>query len=163
MVVVTVGGSGVGEALLRKLIDAYPVARKHIDDLQLLVVAGPRIDPRTLPELDGVEIRGFVPDLQRHLAACDAAIVQGGLTTTMELVATGRPFLYFPLHDHFEQQRHVRHRLERYRAGRCMTYAESDRDGIAEALAAELERKVDYLPVPSDGAARAAALIAELL
>ncbi|MEY2420635.1 MAG: hypothetical protein QOI95_702 [Acidimicrobiaceae bacterium] len=163
VVVVTVGGSGVGEALLRKLIDAYPIARKKIDDLQLLVVAGPRIDSRSLPEVEGIDVRGYVPDLQRHLAACDAAIVQGGLTTTMELVATGRPFLYFPLHNHFEQQRHVRHRLERHRAGRCMTFADSDPDTIADALADELARDLNYLPVPTDGASRAATLIAELL
>jgi predicted glycosyltransferase len=163
VVVVTVGGSGVGEALLLKLIDAYPMARKKIDDLQLLVVAGPRIDARSLPEVEGIEVRGYVPDLQRHLAACDAAIVQGGLTTTMELVATGRPFLYFPLHNHFEQQRHVRHRLERHRAGRCMTFADSDPDTIADALADELARDLNYLPVPTDGASRAATLIAELL
>jgi MFS family permease len=36
----------------------------------------------------------------------------------MELTATRRPFIYFPLAHHFEQNLHVRHRLERYRAGR---------------------------------------------
>ena len=36
-------------------------------------------------------------ELYRHLAACDLAVVQGGLTTTMELTAAKRPFLYFPL------------------------------------------------------------------
>jgi hypothetical protein len=34
---------------------------------------------------------------------------------------------------------------------------------IAAALAAEIGREVDYLPVETDGAARAASLIAELL
>ncbi len=163
VVVVTVGGSGVGAALLRKVIDAYPAARKQVDNLQMLVVAGPRIDISSLPDHDGVEVRGYVPDLHRHLAACDAAIVQGGLTTTMELVATGRPFLYFPLANHFEQQRHVRYRLDRHRAGRYMSYADSDADAIAAALAEELGRPVAYEPVPADGAQRAASLIAELL
>ena len=55
-------------------------------------------------------------DLYRHLAACDLAIVQGGLTTAMELTANQRPFIYFPLKHHFEQNLHVRHRLGRYRA-----------------------------------------------
>ena len=45
----------------------------------------------------------IVPDLDRHLAACDLALVQGGLTTCMELAAAGTPFLYFPLRNHFEQ------------------------------------------------------------
>ena len=161
--VATVGGSGVGEALLRKVIEAFPLARKQIGDLQMTAVAGPRIDPAGLPAHDGLEVRGYVPDLHRHLAAADVAIVQGGLTTTMELVAARKPFLYFPLASHFEQQYHVRHRLERYRAGRRMDYRQTDPDQIADAIVAEISRPVDYLPVATDGAARAAALIAELL
>src|SRR4051795_1044998 len=121
--VVTVGGSGVGEALLRRVLEAYPLARKEVDGLRLLVVAGPRIDASTLPAPEGVEVRGYVEDLHLHLAACDVAVVQGGLTTSMELVASRRPFVYVPLGDHFEQQRHVRHRLERHRAGRAVDYA----------------------------------------
>ena len=35
------------------------------------------------------------------------AVVQGGLTTTMDLVAAGRPFLFLPLQGHFEQNVHV--------------------------------------------------------
>jgi UDP:flavonoid glycosyltransferase YjiC (YdhE family) len=108
-------------------------------------------------------VRAFVPDLYRHLAACDLAVVQGGLTTTMELAAARRPFLYFPLRDHFEQTRHVRHRLERYGAGRHMDYATSAPETIAEAIAAEIDRTVNYRPVEANGAARAAALIAELI
>ena len=68
-----------------------------------------------------------MPDLYRHLAVCDLAVVQGGLTTTMELTANRRPFLYFPLGHHFEQTIHVRHRLGRYGAGRCMDYETSGR------------------------------------
>jgi hypothetical protein len=81
----------------------------------------------------------------------------------MELTASGRPFVYFPLERHFEQNRHVAHRLDRYRAGRRMSFADSPPDVIAAAIARELGREVDYLPVAADGAARAAASIAELL
>src|SRR3712207_8704153 len=49
-------------------------------------------------------VRAYVHDLYRHLAACDLAVVQGGLTTAMELTASKRPFLYFPLRHHFEQK-----------------------------------------------------------
>ncbi|HET7312710.1 MAG TPA: alpha/beta fold hydrolase [Mycobacteriales bacterium] len=163
LVVVTVGGSGVGTALLRKVVDAFPRMRKEVDGLRMLVVAGPRVDVSALPAHDGVDIRGYVADLPQHLAACDAAIVQGGLTTTMELVATATPFLYFPLGNHFEQQRHVRHRLDRHRAGRCLDYAQTDADDIAAGLVEQLNSTCDYLPVPTDGAARAAAMLAELL
>ncbi|HEX5013768.1 MAG TPA: glycosyltransferase [Candidatus Limnocylindrales bacterium] len=163
VVIVAVGGSGVGEALLRRVVAAWPDARRLVNGLRMIVVAGPRIDPEGLGAPDGVEVRAFVPDLYRHLAACDLAVVQGGLTTTMELVAARRPFLYFPLRNHFEQNRHVRHRLERYGAGRCMAFDESPPEVIARAIAEEIDRPVDYRPVESDGAARAAAIIAEVL
>ena len=161
--VVTVGGSGVGGHLLRRVIAAFPEAKDNVPGLRMVVVAGPRIDPASLPAHDGLEIHAYVHDLYRHLAACDLAVVQGGLTTAMELTANGRPFLYFPLRHHFEQNHHVRHRLERYGAGRRMDFDESTADVIAAAVAEEIGREVDYLPVETDGAARAAARIAELL
>jgi UDP-N-acetylglucosamine:LPS N-acetylglucosamine transferase len=81
----------------------------------------------------------------------------------MELTANGRPFLYFPLQHHFEQNFHVRHRLDQYGAGRCMDYATSTPETIAAAIAADIGSEVDYRMVPTDGAARAAQLIAELV
>ena len=159
----TVGGSGVGGALLRKVIAAYPEARRRVPALRMIVVAGPRIDPASLPQMPGLEIVAYVHNLYRHLAACDLAIVQGGLTTAMELTANKRPFLYFPLGHHFEQSFHVRHRLERYRAGRCMDFALATPETIAAAIAGEIGRTVDYREVETDGARKAAARIAEML
>jgi pimeloyl-ACP methyl ester carboxylesterase/predicted glycosyltransferase len=161
--IVTVGGSGVGSHLLRRVIEAFPDAKERVPELRMIVVAGPRIDPAGLPKHDGLEIRAYVHDLYRHLAACDLAVVQGGLTTSMELTANRRPFLYFPLRHHFEQNFHVRHRLGRYGAGRAMDFETATPEVIAEAIAEEIGREVDYRPVERDGAARAAALIGELL
>jgi UDP:flavonoid glycosyltransferase YjiC (YdhE family) len=129
----------------------------------MIVVAGPRIDPASLPSHPGLEVRAYVHNLYRHLAACDLAVVQGGLTTAMELTANKRPFLYFPLRHHFEQNFHVRHRLERYGAGRRMDFETDGPAEIAAAIAAEIGRDVDYRDVEADGAARAAARIAEML
>jgi len=90
--------------------------------------------------------------------------VQGGLATAMELTANRRPFLSFPLRHHFEQNFHVRHRLDRYGAGRCMDFETDGPSEIARALAEELGRgDVAYRPVERDGAGRAAAMLAELL
>jgi pimeloyl-ACP methyl ester carboxylesterase/predicted glycosyltransferase len=160
---VTVGGSGVGTHLLRRVAEAFPMAEERIPGLRMIAVTGPRIDPASVPVPEGVEVRGYVPDLHRHLAACDLAVVQGGLTTTMELVAARRPFLYFPLARHFEQQVHVPTRLAQYGAGRPMDYASTEPELLAEAMAAEIDRPVDYRPVETDGADRAAALLVELL
>jgi pimeloyl-ACP methyl ester carboxylesterase/predicted glycosyltransferase len=161
--IVSVGGSGVGRSLLERVMAAFPAARRHVPGLRMIVVAGPRIDPASLPAHDGLEVRAFVPDLYRHLAACDLAVVQGGLTTSMELTANRRPFLYFPLRHHFEQNTHVRYRLERYGAGRRMDFETATPEVIALAIAEEIGREPDYRPVETDGAAIAAARIAELL
>ena len=44
-----------------------------------------------------------------------------------------------------------------------MDFDQSPPDAIAAAIASELGRKVEYRPVATDGAARAAGLIAEML
>jgi pimeloyl-ACP methyl ester carboxylesterase/predicted glycosyltransferase len=161
--IVTVGGSGVGGSLLTKVIAAQSIAKGLLPGLRMVVVAGPRIDPGSLGAPRDVEVHAYVPDLYQHLSVCDVAVVQGGLTTTMELTAGRRPFVYFPLANHFEQQHHVRHRLDRYGAGIAMDYAASTPQDIGEAIAKALSGPVDYRSVEADGAARAARLLAELL
>jgi pimeloyl-ACP methyl ester carboxylesterase/predicted glycosyltransferase len=161
--IVTVGGSGVGTHLLRRVIESFPETQRLVPELRMIVVAGPRIDPASLPTEQGLEVHAYVPDLHRHLAACDLAVVQGGLTTGMELIANRRPFLYFPLRHHFEQCFHVTHRFERYGATARMDLDDSPPEAIAAAIAREIDREPDYRPVATDGAARAAAMIASLL
>jgi len=160
---VTVGGSGIGTDLIRRAVTAFPSARRLVPGLRMIVAAGPRIDLRSIPSHDGLEVYGYVHDLYRHLAACDLAVVQGGLTTTMELVASQRPFIYVPLRHHFEQNFHVRHRLAQYGAGRCLDYEQTEPDVLAAAMAEEITRPVRYRSVETDGAARAAAALAELI
>jgi len=153
----------VGTPLLRRLAQAHPYAAKQIAGLRIVIVTGPRIDPASLPASPGVEVYGFVPSLHRMLAACDVAVVQGGLTTTMELTALRRPFLYFPLHHHFEQQIHVTHRLDRYGAGTRMDYTTATPESIADALVLELTRPIAYHAITTDGARRAAAMITKMI
>jgi pimeloyl-ACP methyl ester carboxylesterase/predicted glycosyltransferase len=160
---VSVGGSGVGAPLLERVIEALPLAREWVPGLRTIAVTGPRIDPASLPSADGLEVRGYVHELHRHLAACDVAVVQGGLTTTMELVAAGRPFVALPLASHFEQRFHVRHRLDRYGARSWLEYADATPDALAGAVAEAIASTPSYHPVDPGGAGRAAALIAELL
>jgi pimeloyl-ACP methyl ester carboxylesterase/predicted glycosyltransferase len=163
VVVVAVGGTAVGGPLLRRAVAAYPLAAAAVPDLRMVVVAGPRIDPASLKAPAGVEVQGYVPDLYRLLAASDLALVQGGLTTTMELVANRRPFLYVPLRHHFEQTFHVTHRLDRYGGGHRLDYDDTAPEPLAAAIAANVGQPVSYAPVATDGAARAASRIAEMV
>ena len=74
----------------------------------------------------------------------------------------GTPFLYFPLRNHFEQNFHVAHRLDRYGAGRRMDYASMTPDSLADAMVEALATPPASRPVEADGAARAARMIAEM-
>jgi UDP:flavonoid glycosyltransferase YjiC (YdhE family) len=81
----------------------------------------------------------------------------------MELTASGTPFVYVPLQHHFEQQFHVRHRLQRYHAGVMIPYPELAPDRLAAELNCLLARPTEFRAVATDGAARAADLLAELI
>ena len=163
--VAAVGGTSVGAGLLRRIVEAFPCLRTRLPDLRLVVVCGPRIDPATMPQHPGLEYRGYVHNLYEMLAACDVALVQGGLSTAMELVAARRPFLSFPLTGHFEQNRHVAHRLERYGVPDWarVPFAEVSAETLAERVARALATPVRYRPVEADGADRAARALAALL
>lgn len=166
LLVAAVGGTAVGISLLELTCDVFARLRKQVPDARMLLVTGPRIDPRLLPETEGMDKRGYVSDLFEHLACADAAVVQGGLSTTMELVATGRPFIYFPLRHHWEQQHFVAHRLDHYRAGLRMDYARTTADDLATTMRTALTQNGTgrgYRKVPRSGARRAAARIATLL
>jgi UDP-N-acetylglucosamine:LPS N-acetylglucosamine transferase len=127
-------------------------------------VVGPRLDPRSLPAHPGLEVRPYVERLHEHFAVSDLGAVQGGLTTTMELTAARRPFLYFPLGNHFEQVYHVAYRLDRYQAGTRVDYHATSSEQLAEAMFNHIGADTShYHPVQNGAAARAAREIAALL
>jgi UDP-N-acetylglucosamine:LPS N-acetylglucosamine transferase len=75
---------------------AYPIIKKTIPDAHMVFVTGPRLSPETMTSHPEVEVKGFVPDLYQHYAASDLVIVQGGFSSTFELTALKRPFIFFP-------------------------------------------------------------------
>jgi pimeloyl-ACP methyl ester carboxylesterase/predicted glycosyltransferase len=163
VILVSVGGTRVGKNLLRKCADAFALAAPQLQDTRMILVAGPRLDPGDFPRVRGLEVHAFVPHLFRHHAAADLAIVQGGLTTTMELAAFRTPFLYFPLRNHFEQRFFVSRRLERLGAGVRMEYDETTAESLAGKMVEHLGKPVHWKDVPRDGTERAARMLADLL
>jgi UDP:flavonoid glycosyltransferase YjiC (YdhE family) len=163
VILASVGGTRVGRSLLRLCGEAFARVASGIPDTRMILVAGPRLDERELPRHPRLEVRAFVPQLFRYHAAADLAIVQGGLTTTMELAALRTPFLYFPLRNHFEQQLFVRRRLDRLRAGVCMDYDRTTPEELGAAILDHLGKPAHWRDVPAGGTARAARLIADLL
>ena len=161
--IASVGGTAVGKPLLERIAQAFPHMKRQVPELRLVLVAGPRLPVDAFELQDGLEVRPYVHNLFEHLACCDLALVQGGLSTCMELVATRRPFLSFPLRRHFEQRVHVRRRLANYGADRAVDYAGLTPQALAERALEAMHAPVRYKPVETDGAARAAACIAQVL
>ena len=129
----------------------------------MILVTGPRLSPDLLPRIEGLEVLPYVHNLFEHLACCDLALVQGGLSTCMELTALRRPFLSFPLMRHFEQCVHVRKRLQNYGADRALSYESLTPERLADQALMTMHQPVQYKPVETNGAANAAAAIARVL
>ncbi len=163
LIVASIGGTAVGKDLLALCAAAYPHIRQRVEDVHMILVCGPGVDPASLRVPEGVEVRGYVPRLFEHLAACDLAIVQGGGTTTLELTALQRPFIYFPLEGHFEQELTVAKRLARQRAGQKLVYSQMTPETLADTAVRLLGSQVTWPPLAANGAQRAAELITALL
>ena len=74
-----------------------------------------------------------------------------------------RPFIYFPLENHFEQNLVVAKRLARHGAGKRLLYSETTPKRLAEVVFGQLGREVSWSAIPTDGARRAAELINDLV
>ena len=163
--VASCGGTSVGNAVLRRMIESWSTVQRACPGLRLVVVGGPRVDLTELPDAPGIDYRGYVPDLYKLFAAADVALVQGGLSTTMELVALQKPFLSFPLREHYEQQHHVSWRLKRYGVPEWtrIQFPDATPDLIAQRVARLLDNPPRYQQVEGSGARRIAELIAPLI
>jgi pimeloyl-ACP methyl ester carboxylesterase len=164
VILVSVGGTRVGRSLLKKCADAFALVADRVPDARMILVGGPRLAEHELPRGPRVEVRPFVPDLFRHHAAAHLAIVQGGLSTTMELAALQTPFLYFPLRNHFEQNFHVARRLDRLGAGVRMDFDRTTEEELGAAILDHLGKPVQqHREAPAGGTERAARMIEHLL
>ena len=163
LVACTVGGTAIGKELLDLCARAYPRLRSAKPDLQMTLFCGPRVAPGSLQVPEGIQVRGYVSDLYRHLAASDVVVTQAGGTTTLELTALRRPFLYFPLREHSEQIRAVTERLRRHGVGEPMVVAHTTPQCLAERILALMGTPVRYEEVPLTGAREAARIAVRML
>lgn len=159
LVICSIGGTAIGKDLLELCGRAYPIIKKQVPDLRMVLVCGPRLSAGLLDIPPGPDVKQYIPDLFQHYACCDLAIVQGGGTATLELTALRRPFLYFPLEGHCEQELTVASRLTRHRAGVRMSYTGTTPEFLANEAVSNLGKEVDYVPMSVDGASKAARLI----
>ena len=163
LVVSALGGASVGKGLLDLCGQAYPFMKKQIPDLRMVAVGGALYSPESANLPSGVTVKGYVPNLHEHFAASDLTIVVGGGTSTIELTALKRPFIYFPLDQQFDQQIHIPLRLARHKAGIRMSFSETTPMELATSVTENIGSEVNYTDIPVDGAKRAAKLIGDML
>jgi UDP-N-acetylglucosamine:LPS N-acetylglucosamine transferase len=163
LAICSIGGTSAGKELLDLAVKAVPIIRKEIPNFQMLLVLGPDVSLDYVKPIDGVTVAGYLPNLYKHLAAADLAIVTGGGTITLELTALQKPFLYFPLENHFEQEIAVAQRCERHNAGIKMSFSKTSPRILAEKVVDNIEKEVHYSKIPVDGARKAAEVINTLL
>jgi UDP-N-acetylglucosamine:LPS N-acetylglucosamine transferase len=159
LVLCSIGGTSAGKSLLDLCIATYPLVKTKVPNLQMILVCGPRVPPESIKAPEGVKVFGYVPNLYRHLGAADLCIVSGGGTITLELTALEKPFLYFPLEKHFEQEMGVANVCKRHRAGVRMTRSKTTPESLAEAILSNLGKTVDYAKIPINGSKEAAKII----
>ncbi len=158
IIICAIGGTSIGKELLELCNRTYPILKSKIDHLRMILVAGPRLDLSNIDILPGVEIRGFVPNLYQHFASCDLAIVQGGFSSTLELTALRRPFIYFPIEGHSEQE-YVAKRLDRHNAGIRMNLSKTTADSLANEVFINIKKPVTFKTLNTDGATKGAEII----
>jgi UDP-N-acetylglucosamine:LPS N-acetylglucosamine transferase len=163
LIIVSIGGTAIGRLLMELCIDTYPLLKKDLPDLHMVLVGGPMLDPRILSIPEGIEIRGYVPNLYEHFAVSDLSIVKAGGTTIAELIALLIPFLYFPLEGHFEKQLYVAGKAERHNAGVKMTYSHTTLEKLAEAIKQKIGKSTNYYPIRIGGDAKKAELMNKIL
>ena len=162
-IVCSIGGTSAGKDLLNLCIEAYPEIKKNIPNLQMTIICGPRLPTNSLKAPNGVKILGYVPDLYQHLGAADLCIVTGGGTITLELTALRRPFLYFPLKNHFEQELQVASRCKRHNAGVRMDFTKTTPTSLAATVLSTYNERINYAQIPINGAQNSAQQINQIL
>ena len=101
-ILVTVGGTAVGEFLIREAVRAFHELK--LDDVSMVVVSGPKLkaDPES-----GVYTYGFLPNLQDYVLAADLVITTAGKGTVNEALAAGTPVIAIPPSGHAEAERNA--------------------------------------------------------
>ncbi len=101
-IVVSIGGTDVGEFLIEKTVKALSDIK---NDAELVIISGP-----SLSNDYGKNTRnfGYVNNLHEIIFAADLLISLAGKSTIDEANAYGTPGIFIPIKDHFEQEENAK-------------------------------------------------------
>jgi UDP-N-acetylglucosamine:LPS N-acetylglucosamine transferase len=116
VVTVAVGCTGAGEYLLKAANEATALLINKVPGLRMELICGKGIDSAPLRSAakPWVHVYDYVRNFQEFIAGSDAAIVQGGLTSTIECLMLGVPMVVVPLSNHWEQANTARYLSEKF-------------------------------------------------
>jgi UDP-N-acetylglucosamine--N-acetylmuramyl-(pentapeptide) pyrophosphoryl-undecaprenol N-acetylglucosamine transferase len=100
-IVVSIGGTDLGEFLIEKTVDVF---KKISLDAELVIVSGPALEMKQLPHRN----LGFVSNLHEIVFAADLVISLAGKSTIDESRHYGTPGIFIPVKGHFEQEGNAR-------------------------------------------------------
>ncbi len=143
VVTVAVGCAGVGEYLLKSANDAAPLLSSTVPNLKMELICGMGIDSASLRRAanPGVQVIDYVKNYEEYVAASDAAVLQSGLTSSMECLMAGVPLIVVPLAGHWEQANTARYLAAKYRVDTI------DADALTAPAIADALRKILNTPV----------------
>jgi hypothetical protein len=101
-ILVTVGGTAIGDFLIRAAVRAF--RELELEDASMVVVSGPKLKIDPAP---GVYTYGFLPNLQDYVLAADLVITTAGKGTLNEALAAGTPVIAIPPQGHAEAERNA--------------------------------------------------------
>ena len=158
LILCSVGGTTVGRELLELCAAAYPHIREQVRDVRMILVCGPRLDPATITAPAGVEVRGYLPRLFEHLAACprwrDDHPRADGVAAAVHLLPPPRTL---------RAGGHGRRSDPATAGGQRLRYADTTPAALAASAIRLLTSDPAWPPIRCDGARRAAELINALL
>jgi len=164
-VIVSAGGGGTGGALMRAALDARPLST--LAETPWRVLVGPNLpegDRASLAPQRDVTIEPVRADFHDLLAGARLSISQAGYNTVMDLLTCGTRALLVPFSSHGQTEQALR---ARRLADRGWAEVVAEEALTPAALAAAIGRALTLPPPPGtavdrDGAARSAALLADL-
>lgn len=167
-IVVSVGGGGLGEELLRAVVAAHPYSSNK--DKRWRLIAGEGLDHAVYQDVErqcseGMSLERARPDFLHLLRNCDLSVSLGGYNTVMDVMSAGCRNLVVPFTGGKETEQLFRAEIFN-RRGWVNLYRGKvdDPQALANAIDAALEKMpFKGLGLDINGADQTASLIAEML
>jgi predicted glycosyltransferase len=166
-VLVSAGGGAVGGELLRTAVAARRRGRQADAGWRLLT--GPNLPAAEFAALtaelpDGVIVERYRNDFAQMLRRCRVSISQAGYNTVLDIIGAGVPAVLVPFAEIRESEQTLRaQRLAERGVVEMLSSAALSPERLGEAIERAIRRGPAALRLDTNGASRAAAIVADMV